>query len=254
MGKLTISMAIFNSYVKLPEGIQSGGTEVGTRSPRSPWSPNQESWDGRAGWSSRFPTKETIGGLVDGQLKLNSFLCLGIHGCPRLAINSFVWPEIELCSLWTAHDCKCLFCCFLCVSQMPQGPSRCQGKPLESTRARASIIKFYAGVNGHLVSHPCSRQSILRWMVAKSYTVDRWFIPLFADIFVGFQASFWWCRISSIHSRYLHLGVYYFSWCLRNLKCTRSRKKCSGQTHQRPKSDSETAKKTGMEYSYIYTI
>jgi hypothetical protein len=37
-------------------------------------------------------------------------------------------------------------------------------------------------------SFPCSRQSILRWMVAKSYTLDRWFIPLFIDI----------CRVSII--------------------------------------------------------
>ena len=28
--------------------------------------------------------------------------------------------------------------------------------------------------------------------------VDRWFIPLF----IGFQPSFWWCRISSIHSSF----------------------------------------------------
>ena len=34
--------------------------------------------------------------------------------------------------------------------------------------------------------------------------VDRWFIPLF----MGFQPSFWWCRISSIHRRGLeHLTV-----------------------------------------------
>ena len=30
--------------------------------------------------------------------------------------------------------------------------------------------------------------------------VDRWFLPLLS-LFIGFQPSFWWCRISPINSR-----------------------------------------------------
>ena len=39
MGKLTISMAIFNSYVKLPEGIYVDGCEI-LHHQKDGWNPN----------------------------------------------------------------------------------------------------------------------------------------------------------------------------------------------------------------------